>query len=29
MPADGGGEPSVDMAFSVHPPVDTDSVPFI
>ena len=29
MPAGGRGEPGVDIAFSVHLPVDTDSVPFI
>ena len=29
MPAGGRGEPGVDIAFTVHLPVDTDSVPFI
>ena len=29
MPAGGRGEPGVDIAFMVHLPVDTDSVPFI
>src|SRR3712207_9158211 len=29
MPAGGRGEPGVDIAFTVHLSVDTDSVPFI
>ena len=29
MPPGGRGEPGVDIAFTVHLPVDTDSVPFI
>src|SRR3712207_8773634 len=29
MPAGGRGEPGVDIAFTVHLPVDTGSVPFI